>query len=150
MTRQRRQSDSMDRELGNSAFGVPWDQAMYEKSCSFYKVVPEKYNLLRADRKELDPYGIPEKPDAHTEPRLYEFWKRLVSPPFHAMRPTFGTVYRPHKKPHRKHPPASQTFGPQTLMGEGLRDCDFFWSRGGTSRSSLNWSGAIILSLIHI
>jgi hypothetical protein len=107
---------------------------MYE----FYKAVPDGYDLLGANREALYDYGIPERPDRDTEPRLYEFWKRLVSPPFHAKRPTFH-VYHP---PHPEHMTKSDAYGP--LMGEGLRDSDFFWSRGGTSQSSLNWSGAII------
>ena len=118
---------------------------MSRHNCNFYKVMPEGYDLLGANRKELDCYGIPPRPDSDTEPGLYEFWRRLVSPPFHAKRPTFHSVYRPpRKKLHPGRPKKSQTYGPQSLMGEGLRDCDFFWSCGGTSQSSLNWSGAII------
>ena len=109
---------------------------MYENKYSLYdEVVPEGYDLLGADRNELERYGIPPRPDADTEPRLHDFWKQLVSPRFHAKQPTFGPPY-PEPRPD------GYLF--HTLMRENLRDCDFFLSRGGTVQSSLNWSGAII------
>ena len=109
---------------------------MYENKYSLYdEVVPEGYDLLGADRNELERYGIPPRPDADTEPRLRDFWNKLVSPPFHAKRPTFGPPY-PEPRPD------GYLF--HTLMRENLRDCEYFLSRGGTVQSSLNWSGAII------
>lgn len=59
-------------------------------SHGFYEVVPAGFNLLDAAADKLDLYGIPQRPDAITEPRLYEFWKILVSPPFTARQPTFN------------------------------------------------------------
>jgi hypothetical protein len=82
----------------------------------FYEVVPAGDNLLEATPKELDRYGIPQKPDADAEPRLFEFWKRLVSDPFSTRQPTFRSVY-----------------------SDGGAA-----SRGGTLESSLNWSGALV------
>jgi hypothetical protein len=61
----------------------------------FYEVVPDGFDLLNAAPDKLDLYGIPQKPDAKTEPRLYEFWKRLVSSPFTARRPTFSSIDPP-------------------------------------------------------
>lgn len=58
-------------------------------SYGFYEVVPDGFNLLDATSDKLDLYGIPQRPNAATEPRLYEFWKTLVSSPFKARRPTF-------------------------------------------------------------
>lgn len=58
----------------------------------FYDVVPKRFNLLTAKPDELDLYGIPQKPDATTEPSLFAFWKKLVSPPFSARRPTFKSI----------------------------------------------------------
>ena len=54
---------------------------------SFYDVVPTAYNLLKARPEELDRYGIPPRPDAIAEPSLFEFWEKLVSPPFSSRRP---------------------------------------------------------------
>src|SRR3954464_3733362 len=48
-----------------------------------YEPVPEGYDLLAAKACELDCFGIPPRP---TEPQLLKFWKKLVSPPFHAER----------------------------------------------------------------
>ncbi|MCK1383471.1 G1 family glutamic endopeptidase [Bradyrhizobium sp. 21] len=61
----------------------------------FYEVVPAGFNLLDAAADKLDLYGIPQRPDAANEPRLYAFWKRLVSPPFTARRPTFSDIDPP-------------------------------------------------------
>ena len=117
---------------------------MRENNYSLYdEVVPEGYDLLGTDWKDLDRYGIPQKPHVETEPRLRDFWNRLVSPPFHAKRPRFHNMYRPpHTEPNPE--PEPHTLVLQTLMRENLRDCDYFPSRGGTVQSSLNWSGAII------
>jgi len=113
---------------------------MLENNYSFYdEVAPEGYDLLGADQKELDRYGIPPRPDADTEPRLRDFWNKLVSAPFHAKQPTFENKLRPPPKE-----PAPDAYWLHTLMRENLRDCDYFLSRGGTVQSSLNWSGAII------
>lgn len=83
---------------------------------SLYEEVPHGFNLLTASSDKLLAYGIPRKPDAETEPRLFEFWKRLVSSteaaPFSAKRPTFRSI----------HPP----------------------SLGSPLRSMLNWSGALV------
>lgn len=65
---------------------------MPENDYGFYKVVPEKFDLLNAEPGELDLYGIPQKPDPVAEPRLYEFWKRLVSSPFRARQPEFSNI----------------------------------------------------------
>ncbi|MBR0781341.1 G1 family glutamic endopeptidase [Bradyrhizobium iriomotense] len=64
-------------------------------SYGFYEVVPNGFNLLDATPDKLDLYGIPQKPDSVAEPRLFEFWKRLVSSPFTARRPTFSTIDPP-------------------------------------------------------
>jgi Peptidase A4 family len=119
---------------------------MCENKYSLYdKVVPEGYDLLGAGCKELDSFGIPPRPDADTEPRLRAFWNKLISPPFHAKRPTFSNRYRaPHTEPHPEQPSEAHTHVLRTLMRENTRDCDLFLSRGGTTQSSLNWSGAII------
>jgi len=61
----------------------------------FYEVVPPEFNLLHASPDQLDRFGIPQKPDAVAEPSLFEFWKKLVSPPFAAKRPTFGSIHPP-------------------------------------------------------
>ena len=63
--------------------------------CGFYEVVPPGFNLLDAPPDQLDRFGIPQKPDAAAEPSLFEFWKKLVSPPFSAERPTFGSIDPP-------------------------------------------------------
>lgn len=57
-----------------------------------YEVVPADFNLLDATPDKLDRYGIPQKPDAITEPELFEFWTRLVSPRFSAKQPTFSRI----------------------------------------------------------
>jgi len=84
-----------------------------------YEEVPDGYNLVDAPPGELDRYGIPQKPDAIAEPSLFEFWKKLVSRPFFAKRPTFRDI----------DPPNERIIEP---------------SRGGTLESSLNWSGALV------
>src|SRR5262245_85800 len=84
-----------------------------------YEEVPDGYNLLDAPPEKLDCYGIPQKPDAIAEPRLFEFWKKLFSKPFFAKRPTFTSI----------DPPSERMFEP---------------SRGRTLESSLNWSGALV------
>lgn len=61
----------------------------------FYDVVPRGFNLLDAPPDQLDRYGIPQKPDAVAEPSLFEFWKKLVSPPFSAKQPTFRSIDPP-------------------------------------------------------
>jgi hypothetical protein len=61
-------------------------------SYGFYEEVPDGFNLLDATPDQLDLYGIPQKPDAKTEPRLYEFWRRLISSPFKARQPTFSSI----------------------------------------------------------
>jgi hypothetical protein len=80
-----------------------------------YENVPAGYNLLNAPPSELDLYGIPPRPDIFAEPLLYEFWKKLVSPPFRPRPPSFGMFGLPF-----------QTRPPNTL------------------ESSLNWSGAVV------
>jgi hypothetical protein len=80
-----------------------------------YKEVPAGCNLLDAPPGELDLYGIPQKPDASVEPRLFEFWNILLSPPFYPKTPTFTFVGVPF-----------QTQPPSTL------------------ESNLNWSGAVV------
>jgi peptidase A4-like protein len=94
----------------------------------FYEVVPAGYNLLDAPPDQLDRYGIPRKPDAIAEPRLFEFWKRLVSPPFSTRRPTFSSI----------DPPSP------IWVYSSMREVSFVPSRGGTLESSLNWSGAVV------
>ncbi|TYL98188.1 hypothetical protein FXB40_06865 [Bradyrhizobium rifense] len=64
-------------------------------SYGFYDVVPDGFDLLDATSDKFDLYGIPQKPNAVTEPRLFEFWKTLVSPPFTARRPTFRKIDPP-------------------------------------------------------
>ncbi|WP_431202683.1 G1 family glutamic endopeptidase [Bradyrhizobium betae] len=64
-------------------------------SYGFYEVVPDGFNLLDATPDKLDLYGIPQRPDAVTEPRLFAFWKRLVSSPFTARQPTFSSIDPP-------------------------------------------------------
>ncbi len=61
----------------------------------FYEVVPAGFNLLDAAPDKLDLYGIPQKPDTIAEPRLFEFWQRLVSSPFTARQPTFSSIDPP-------------------------------------------------------
>jgi hypothetical protein len=61
----------------------------------FYEVVPDGFDLLDATPDKLDLYGIPQRPDAVTEPRLFAFWKRLVSSPFTARQPTFSRIDPP-------------------------------------------------------
>jgi Peptidase A4 family len=68
---------------------------MSENDVGFYAVVPPGFNLLEAPPGELDRYGIPPKPDAAAEPGLFEFWKKLVSQPFSAERPTFRELDTP-------------------------------------------------------
>lgn len=93
-----------------------------------YDVVPPGYDLLSAPLDQLDKFGIPQKPDATAEPRLYEFWEKLVSLPFLARRPTFSESHSP------------------TLMElrDRRREAKTVPSRGGTLESSLNWSGAVV------
>jgi hypothetical protein len=62
---------------------------MPSEQVELYEVVPRGFNLLDATPKQLDDFGIPPKPDAVAEPGLFAFWKKLVSPPFLAQRPTF-------------------------------------------------------------
>ena len=61
----------------------------------FYDVVPRRVRSPRGAPGELDRYGIPPKPDIVAEPGLFAFWKKLVSPPFSAERPTFGELDTP-------------------------------------------------------
>lgn len=61
-------------------------------SYGFYEEVPDGFNLLDATPDQLDLYGIPQKPDAKTESRLYEFWRRLISSPFKARQPRFRNI----------------------------------------------------------
>lgn len=88
------------------------DNDLYE----IYADVPEGYNLLDAPPGELDLFGIPQRPDMFSEPHLFEFWKKLVSPPFRPRPPSFGILSIP-----------------------------FLTSPPTSVESSLNWSGAIIL-----
>lgn len=95
-----------------------------------YEVLPAGFNLLDATRDELDLYGIPKKPDPIAEPSLFDFWNKLVSPPFSARLPTFSgmdylrtrRVVRRVPKPLGKRPP----------------------SLGSQRESMLNWSGALV------
>lgn len=80
-----------------------------------YESIPAGYNLLDASPGELDLFGIPQRPDIFAEPRLFEFWRRLVSPPFRPRPPRFGLFGVPF-----------QTNPPTTL------------------ESSLNWSGGVV------
>jgi hypothetical protein len=99
---------------------------MYENDPPYetYEEVPAGYDLLDARPDELDRYGIPQKPDAVAESSLFEFWTKLVSPPFHAKRPTFSSI----------------DLDSRTAPHEGMVEP----SRGGTLESSLNWSGALV------
>jgi hypothetical protein len=98
---------------------------MYENDrYETYEEVPAGYDLLGARPEELDRYGIPQKPDAIAEPSLFEFWTKLVSPPFSAKRPTFSDI-----------DPDSRTEPTESMVEP---------SRGGTLESSLNWSGAVV------
>jgi Peptidase A4 family len=80
-----------------------------------YECVPAGFNPLDAPPGDLDRYGIPQKPDPLAEPRLFAFWKKLVSPPFHPRPPSF----KDSDSPFRTAPPS-------------------------TLESSLNWSGAVV------
>ncbi|MDH2341093.1 G1 family endopeptidase [Bradyrhizobium sp. SSUT18] len=62
---------------------------------ALYEVVPPDFNLLDAPPATLDRYGIPQKPDVVTEPELFEFWTQLVSEPFSAKQPVFGSIDPP-------------------------------------------------------
>ncbi len=67
-----------------------------EFHCALYdEIVPDGYDLLNAPPGKLDDFGVPHKPDAISEPGLFEFWTRLVSPPFFAKRPTFRRINSP-------------------------------------------------------
>ena len=57
----------------------------------FYEIAPSGFNPLNATPDELYRYGIPQRPDADTEPGLFAFWNDLVSPGFSAVRPTFSS-----------------------------------------------------------
>jgi hypothetical protein len=61
----------------------------------FYEVAPPQFDLLNTTPDKLDLYGIPQKPDATAEPSLFGFWKKLVSLPFQARRPTFASIDAP-------------------------------------------------------
>lgn len=63
--------------------------------CGLYEVVPAGFELLNASPAELDRYGIPQKPDAVTEPELLAFWTELVSAPFSAKQPIFADIDPP-------------------------------------------------------
>ncbi|MBR0951387.1 G1 family glutamic endopeptidase [Bradyrhizobium canariense] len=63
--------------------------------CGLYELVPADVNLLKASPANLDRYGIPQKPDVITEPELFQFWTELVSGPFSARHPTFGSIDPP-------------------------------------------------------
>jgi len=63
--------------------------------CGLYEVVPAGFDLLHASPAELDRYGIPQKPDADTEPELLAFWTELVSAPFAAKQPVFADIDPP-------------------------------------------------------
>src|SRR5262245_31221286 len=62
------------------------------ENVSTYEVVPAGFNLLDAPPDQLDRYGIPQRPDAIAEPSLFEFWKKLVSQPFHSRQPEFSSL----------------------------------------------------------
>jgi hypothetical protein len=63
--------------------------------CGLYEAVPTDFNLCDAPTATLDRYGIPQKPDAATEPELFAFWTELVSAPFSAKQPTFSNIDPP-------------------------------------------------------
>jgi hypothetical protein len=91
-----------------------------------YEEVPREYNLIGAPPEKLDLYGIPPKPDAIAESGLFEFWQKLVSPPFSTKRPTFGTL--------------------DAVSRTERRESMLVPSSGGTVESSLNWSGAVVFT----
>jgi len=97
-----------------------------------YEDVPAGFNLLDAPLDQLDLYGIPQRPDATAEPRLFEFWKKLVSPPFSSRRPTFSTIPTPTL------PKAS------TALPSKQRSIQKAPSRGSKVEWKWNWSGAVV------
>ncbi len=103
-----------------------------ERYDTSYKVVPVGYDLLGAPPDQLDLFGIPQRPDAAAEPGLFEFWTRLVSPPFVAKRPTFSD----------SHPPSLTELS--SLTRERSQESGLVPSHRGTIESNLNWSGAVI------
>ena len=100
---------------------------------SVYDVVPTGYNLLKARPEELDRYGIPPRPD---EPRLFEFWEKLVSPPFSSKQPTFRFANMASSPKKALTAPPSKPSRTQTTP-----------SRCGTVEWKWNWSGAIACTL---
>jgi Peptidase A4 family len=103
-----------------------------DESYATYEIVPPGYNLVDASPDQLDIYGIPQKPDAVTNLPLFEFWRKLVSPPFAAKRPTFSSSL----------PPALTEV--RSLTRDSAREAQLIPSRGGSVESNLNWSGAVM------
>src|ERR1700730_7757389 len=98
-----------------------------------YDVVPAGFDLLDAPRDRLDHYGIPSRPDKNDQPRLFEFWEKLVSPPFFARRPTFSSIesWKTLTKPSTARPS-----NPRSLQRT--------LSRGGNVEWKWTWSGAVV------
>jgi Peptidase A4 family len=103
-----------------------------------YEVVPAGYNLLDAPPDQLDLYGIPQRPDAIAEPSLFEFWKKLVSPPFSSRRPTFSSIDTLTTSSSKTLAKAStaRLSKPRSMQGT--------LSRGGKAEWKWNWSGAVV------
>lgn len=101
-----------------------------------YESVPAGFNLLDASHDDLDRYGIPEKPDAVAEPRLFEFWKKLVSEPFSSRPPTFSDAETlNYASQALAKGSTGRTSSPRTVPERPAR---------GTVDWSSNWSGAIV------
>lgn len=98
------------------------------KRYATYDVVPEGFDLLGAPFEKLDEYGIPRRPDADAEPRLFDFWKKLVSAPFVSRRPTFSPSTT-EMTTMAYHSGSKRTVAP---------------SPGGAVESNLNWSGGLV------
>jgi hypothetical protein len=100
---------------------------------SFYDDVPAGYNLLEERRPEvLLSYGIPPRPDTTAEPSLFEFWKKLVSPPFSSRRPTFISIE------------ALTTSSTETIAQPPKRRRKQKMPSRGKVEWKWNWSGAIV------
>jgi|EndMetStandDraft_8_1072994.scaffolds.fasta_scaffold180164_2 hypothetical protein len=88
---------------------------MSENDCyETYQCVPADFDLLNAPPGDLDLFGIPHR-DLFADPRLFEFWKTLISPPFFPQQARFN-----------------------------FHSFDFGIRPPSTLESSMNWSGGVI------
>ncbi|MEZ5815565.1 MAG: G1 family glutamic endopeptidase [Hyphomicrobiaceae bacterium] len=98
-----------------------------------FAIPGDQLDLLSADGAVLAEYGIPPRPDQRLSPRLFAFWRKLVSRPFQFLVPEFPRA----PEMEGLHPLAAHMIRP----GHGLRPS---FSVRGHRESSRNWSGAYI------